>query len=298
VKIDPKIDALFQLPLDEFTQKRNALAKELSGESKKQVKFLTKPPLPIWAVNQLFWHDRPTYNALIDASEKLRTTHRSLLSGLSGPKADVRKAEAVHRAALEKAVGKTIALLEQSQGQISDAARETVRKTLAALPTDEAPGRLTRAPEAVGFSLLTGITGLPRRSTEGAKAGARGAAGAGGAKGAIGAAGLPRRSTEGPKAGARGTETSALKKAEEAAKTEAAARKRAEAAMAAKAAAREKEIAAAERDLRQARKAAEQAKFKVRKLTVDLERAQADEEKRAGDVSAAERKLSRLRIAD
>ena len=286
MKIDPKIDALFQLPLDEFTQKRNALAKELSGESKKQVKFLTKPPLPIWAVNQLFWHDRPTYNALIDASEKLRTTHRSLLSGLSGPKADVRKAEAVHHAALEKAVGKTIALLEQSQGQISDAARETVRKTLAALPTDEAPGRLTRAPEAVGFSLLTGITGPPRRSTEGAKAGA------------IGASGLPRQSTEGPKAGARGTETSALKKAEEAAKAEAAARKRAEAAMAAKAAAREKEIAAAERDLRQARKAAEQAKFKVRKLTVDLERAQADEEKRAGDVSAAERKLSRLRIAD
>ena len=280
MKIDPKIDALFQLPLDEFTQKRNALAKELSGESKKQVKFLTKPPLPIWAVNQLFWHDRPTYNALIDASEKLRTTHRSLLSGLSGPKADVRKAEAVHRAALEKAVGKTIALLEQSQGQISDAARETVRKTLAALPTDEAPGRLTRAPEAVGFSLLTGITGAI------------------GAKGAIGSAGLPRQSTEGPKAGARGTETSALKKAEEAAKAEAAARKRAEAAMAAKAAAREKEIAAAERDLRQARKAAEQAKFKVRKLTVDLERAQADEEKRAGVVSAAERKLSRLRIAD
>jgi hypothetical protein len=149
-KIDPKIDALFQLPLDEFTQKRNALAKELSGESKKQVKFLTKPPLPIWAVNQLFWHDRPTYNALIDASEKLRTAHRSLLSGLSGPKADVRKAEAVHRAALEKAVGKTIALLEQSQGQISDAARETVRKTLAALPTDEAPGRLTRARRRLG----------------------------------------------------------------------------------------------------------------------------------------------------
>ena len=276
MKIDPKIDALFQLPLDEFTQKRNALAKELAGESKKQVKFLTKPPLPIWAVNQLYWHDRPTYNALIDASEKLRTAHRSLLSGLSGPKADIRKAEHVHRAALAKAVSKTIALLEQSQEHISDAARETLGKALAALPTDEAPGRLTRAPEAAGFSLLTGLTGaagLPRRSTSGAKAGA---------------AGLPRRSTLGAKAGV-------LKEA--AAKAEADARRRAEAAVAAKAAAREKEIAAAERDLRQARKSAEQAKFKVRKLSVDLERAQADEEKRAAEVSAAERKVSRLRIA-
>ena len=261
MKIDPKIDALFQLPLDEFTQKRNALAKELAGESKKQVKFLTKPPLPIWAVNQLYWHDRPTYNALIDASEKLRTAHRSLLSGLSGPKADIRKAEHVHRAALAKAVSKTIALLEQSQEHISDAARETLGKALAALPTDEAPGRLTRAPEAAGFSLLTGLTGT---------------------------VGLPRRSTLGAKAGV-------LKEA--AAKAEADARRRAEAAVAAKAAAREKEIAAAERDLRQARKSAEQAKFKVRKLSVDLERAQADEEKRAAEVSAAERKVSRLRIA-
>ena len=81
MKLDPKIDALYQLPLEQFTQKRNALAKELSGESKTQVKFLTKPPLPIWAVNQLYWHDRPTYNALIDASEKLRAAHRSALSG-------------------------------------------------------------------------------------------------------------------------------------------------------------------------------------------------------------------------
>ncbi len=267
MKIDPKIDALFQLPLDEFTQKRNSLAKELSGEAKKQVKFLTKPPLPIWAVNQLYWHDRPTYNALVDASEKLRTAHRSLISGsskLNGPKADIRKAEQVHRAALDKAVGKTIALLEQSQGHISDQARETVRKALAALPTEEVPGRLTRAPEAAGFSLLTGITG---------------------------ATGPPRRSTVGAKAGA-------VTKAEAAAKAEDAARKRAEAAAAAKAAAREKEIVTAERDLQRARKAAEQAKFKVRKLTVELERAQADEEKRAAQVSVAERKLSRRRTVD
>ena len=43
---------------------------------------------------------------------------------------------------------------------------------------------------------------------------------------------------------------------------------------------------------------AERAKFEVRKLTVDLERAQAEEEKLGGEVTAAERKLSKLRIAD
>ena len=176
MKLDPKIDALFRLPLDEFTEKRNALVKELSGEPKKQIKFLTKPPLPIWAVNQLYWQERPTYSALVDASEKLRTAHRA---ALSGHKADIRKAEQVHRAALEKAVANAIALLERSQGQVSDAARETVRKALAALPADESPGRTTRVPEAAGFSLLEGITGAR---------GARGATGARSARRALAAA--------------------------------------------------------------------------------------------------------------
>jgi hypothetical protein len=270
VKLDPKIDALFQLPLDQFTAKRNALAKEVSGESKTQIKFLTKPPLPIWAVNQLFWQDRPTYNALIDASEKLRTAHRA---ALSGRKADIRKAEQVHAAALEKAVAKAIGFLERSQGHVSDAARETVRRALAALPTDEAPGRMTRTPEAAGFSLLTGIK--------------IGATGATGARGATGATGLPRRSAAGAKAGARG----ALEATEAAAKAEAAEKARTEKA----AYALEKQIAAAERHVQQARKAAEQAKFQVRKRQTDLEKAQAAEERLAADAAVAQRKLDELR---
>jgi hypothetical protein len=267
VKLDPKIDALFQLPLDEFTKKRNALAKELSGESKKQVKFLTKPPLPIWAVNQLHWQDRPTYNALVDAAEKLRAAHRAVLSG---HKADIRKAEQVHRAALDKAVAKTIALVERSQGRISDPAREAIRKALAALPNEEAPGRMTRTPEAAGFSLLTGITPAGARGAGSAKS-ARGATGAKSAGGAAGAGrALERRSEE---------------RAAEAAKA------RAEAA----ARAMEMEIAAAERHLQRARRAAEQATFTVRKRQTDLESAQAAEERLAADVAVAQRKLDELR---
>ena len=44
---------------------------------------------------------------------------------------------------------------------LTDAVRDAVRRTLAALPTDEAPGRLTREPAPVGFSLLTGIKPRP-----------------------------------------------------------------------------------------------------------------------------------------
>ena len=245
MKRDSKIDALYQLPLEQFTEKRNALAKELSGAPRKQIKFLTKPPLPIWAVNQLYWKDRPAYNALVDASEKLRAAHKA---ALAGHKADTRKAEQVHRAALEQAVVTTIRLLE-SRGPVSDVARATVREALAALPNDEQPGRMTRTPEAAGFSLLTGI------------------------KPSV----VERDSSR--------AESVAAKRAAAAAQSRERHTKRA----------REEALATAERDLQRARKAAEQAKFKVRKLSSDLERARATEEDMAGQVAIAEQKLEKLR---
>ena len=148
------IDELYRLPLDQFTSARNALAKNLSGSEKKQIASLVKPSLPMWVVNQLFWQDAPTYKALIDASEKLRSAHRA---ALSGRKADTRTADQLHRTTVEKAFAKAIGLAEKRGVKITDPVRETVRRTLAALPGEEAPGRLTRAPEPAGFSLLTGV---------------------------------------------------------------------------------------------------------------------------------------------
>jgi len=154
MKRDPNVDLLYQLPLREFTEKRNALAKELSGEARTRVRFLTKPPVPVWAVNQLHWKDRATYGALINASEQLRDAHRATLAGR---KADIRKAEQLHRMALEQAFIKTMALAEKSGEQLSDASRQTIRTILAALPTEEEAGHLTQVPEPAGFTLLTGI---------------------------------------------------------------------------------------------------------------------------------------------
>lgn len=148
------IDQLYQLPLEEFTKARNTLAKTLAGDEKRDVAALVKPTAPVWAINQLYWKDRPTYKALIDASERLRSAHRAVLGG---KKVDVHKPGEVHRAALERATGKTIALFEAGAGKVSDAARDAIRRTLAALPTDEPNGRLTREPEPVGFSLFEGV---------------------------------------------------------------------------------------------------------------------------------------------
>jgi hypothetical protein len=149
-----QIDDLYHLPLGEFTSTRNALAKTLSGSDKKQIGSLTKPSLPMWVINQLYWQDAPTYRALIDASEKLRTAHRS---ALSGHKTDTRKPEQLHRTTVDKAFAKAIGIAQKSGVRLTDSVRETVRRTLAALPGDEPAGRLTRPPAPAGFSLLTGI---------------------------------------------------------------------------------------------------------------------------------------------
>jgi len=108
----------------------------------------------MWVVNQLYWHDAPTYKALVDASEKLRAAHRAALSGRN---VDTRKPGELHATTLEKALARASAIAQKQGAPLSDPARDAVRRTLAVLPTDEPPGRLTREPLPVGFSLLTGI---------------------------------------------------------------------------------------------------------------------------------------------
>src|SRR3982751_5116605 len=109
------IDQLYQLPLDEFTAARNALAK--GAKNGAAIKALAKPPLAAWAVNQLYWRDRKTWDALIDAGENLRRTHRSVLAGRSG---DVRAAGAAHDAAVQDALKATLTLLTQSGHPATD----------------------------------------------------------------------------------------------------------------------------------------------------------------------------------
>jgi hypothetical protein len=152
--IQAQIDDLYGLPLDEFTKARNALAKTLAGSEKQAVASLVKPSLAMWVINQLYWHNKPTYQALVDASEKLRAAHRAALSGRA---TDTRKAGELHKTTLEKAFAQSIGAAEKKGVHTTDAVRDTVRRTLAALPTDEAPGRITREPPPAGFSLLTGI---------------------------------------------------------------------------------------------------------------------------------------------
>jgi hypothetical protein len=151
-KSDEAIDQLYQLPLDEFTAARNALAKE-SGDN--AIKKLEKPTLPAWAVNQLYWRERKLYDEVIKTSAQVRTAHTDMLAG---KKADVRAAEVFHGEALRKAKDAIRKILEQAGNAVGDAVMTPVTETLDALPTTDEPGRLTRPLRRTGFEALQGIT--------------------------------------------------------------------------------------------------------------------------------------------
>src|SRR4029453_13025677 len=132
------IDRLYQLPLDEFTPARNALAKQPGASV--AIKTLQKPSVPAWAVNQLYWHRHKSYDRLMAAAEKRRDAHGRLLSGKP---ADVAAAEAAHADALKKAADDIRALLADAGDSATPATMVAVTATLQELPGDEAPGRLT-----------------------------------------------------------------------------------------------------------------------------------------------------------
>jgi hypothetical protein len=77
---DREIDQLYSLPLSEFTAARNQLASS-RGKAGAAVKKLAKPSLAAWVVNQIYWHHRAAYDAVVAATESRRTAHGRVLSG-------------------------------------------------------------------------------------------------------------------------------------------------------------------------------------------------------------------------
>ena len=138
--LEAEIVRLYQLPLDEFTPARNALAKSAGGEAAR-IRTLSKPPVAAWAVNQLYWRKAEVWNALLAAAENAQRVQRAVLAGRAG---DVRAASKVHDDAVEKALRATLALLADARHPATDQTKHAIGTTLRALPGDEPPGRLRR----------------------------------------------------------------------------------------------------------------------------------------------------------
>jgi hypothetical protein len=154
--LDDKIDDLYRLPLGEFTAARNALAKSLKGDDAKRVRTLEKPTVVPWAVNQVYWRARSTYDRLMKSGEKLRAAQ---IAALEGRAADVRAAGDAHRRAIADAVGEAERLSAAAGAKPgADALARTFESLSLTGNAPKAPGRLTDALQPAGFEALLGVT--------------------------------------------------------------------------------------------------------------------------------------------
>ena len=142
-------DDLYGLPLGEFTAARDALAKRLRGEKRREdadfVKGLKRPSVAAGAINLAVREHGA--DDLLAAGEELRSAHGALLDG-SGDAAAVRDATAREREAVRDLT--RLALGDDA----SAATEEKVRATLHAASVDDdvrellEAGRLEREAEA------------------------------------------------------------------------------------------------------------------------------------------------------
>ena len=166
MKIEDEIDALFRLPLAEFTGARNTLAARLkrdgSPNDAERVKLLAKPSVSAWAVNQLYWNHREEFEQLIASGKRFRPAQKA---------ADMRNSLDARREVLAE-------LSELATELLSDAGHSPTLDTLrrvtttleamsayALLPDGPTPGRLSNDLDPPSFeslaSLMSGRT-MPR----------------------------------------------------------------------------------------------------------------------------------------
>ena len=136
---DLDVDALYGLPLDEFVPERDALAKRLRADKRRDeatpVKALRKPSVAAWAANQALRSQPGQRKALLEAGDALRAAQEDLLAGRGDAAAARAAAEAERRA-----VGDLVAAargLAREGGFPSATVLDRVRETLHAAATDD-----------------------------------------------------------------------------------------------------------------------------------------------------------------
>jgi hypothetical protein len=179
-ELESDLDALFRLPLTEFTGERNALASRLKksgrGDEAAIVKALAKPPVSAWAVNQLYWNHRETFDQLLASGERVHKTQAS------GKVADMRAALDARREALTDLSDLATSLLREADHNPSLDIIRRITSTLEAMSVYASrahaprPGRLTQDVDPPGFESLASWMpgpGMRQRTEEGKQAGGR-----------------------------------------------------------------------------------------------------------------------------
>jgi len=182
VNLEDDVDALFKLPLVEFTGARNDLAARLKREGRADdsnfVKALAKPSISAWAVNQLHWNHREAFDRLLATSQLFR---QSQTSRTTTSMADLRGSLDARGEALSQLSDLATVLLRDAGHNPTPDTIHRITTTLEALSAHATlsggptPGRLTQDVDPPGFaslaSLIPGIsaTDTTKRNEEPAR---------------------------------------------------------------------------------------------------------------------------------
>jgi hypothetical protein len=157
-----RVDGLFGLPREEFTEARNAVVRDLRKAGRKdeaeEVRALKKPSVSAWAVNQLARQHPQKVADLVKAGDALRKTQRDVLAGKKG--ADVRGASRAQHDLADELVDAAREILAKAGTPATQTTAQRISGSLRAASTDPAAskllrkGRLSEDVESVGFGPL------------------------------------------------------------------------------------------------------------------------------------------------
>jgi hypothetical protein len=166
--VEDVVDELLAIPPKQFTEARNAAAKQLATDGKrdvaKEIKQLPRPTLALWSLNRVAHEQPDVVETFLDAAAKLRKAHET--------GGDIRAATPPEREA-EARVAAAAAEIAGGQGAATETVLRAIRQALGAAAADPEvattlrAGRLIREPEAPSIDQLLGS--LPQQPA-GAKA--------------------------------------------------------------------------------------------------------------------------------
>jgi hypothetical protein len=159
-----EIDRLYGLPLDEFTPARDALARRLRADGRRdeaaEVAALRKPVVAAWVVNRLSRTRRAEVRDLVRAADAVR-------AGRDGASERLREA-------VDELTAAARDLLRDEGREATDAVLRAVATTLrtgaASDPDTLRAGRLTQPLQASGFEGMAGAVLKPRSKRGAARA--------------------------------------------------------------------------------------------------------------------------------
>jgi len=155
MKVPDAKEALFRAPHTAFVTERKRLAGEVkkAGHKEEAAAFLKllRPSVSAWAVNQLWWVERETFDTMLATAQKVRKGDLGVM--------------AEHKAALARLRARAAELLVEAGNAAADATLHRIGFTLSAIAArgdfgDSEPGMLSEDLEAPGFASL-GIVSAP-----------------------------------------------------------------------------------------------------------------------------------------